>query len=175
MRFKPLPEPPTDLEELRTVLSAVPADPAATDDCCARLCRRTHLADRDEAADWLTLLRALQLVTRGSDGYARVAPTRTNREDEPSTRADRVPPGGLGLEAVQRAFRERVDGAEPVLDALERADQPQSASTVAHCLESRSADGSRSGARSTDRVGRLLEWAVLLELAERRECGRYTV
>lgn len=152
LTFKPVPEPPTELETVAAVREAVPStttEAADTADCCARVVDRTaetasgHVRDRDAAAAWLTFLRALELATDGAEGYRQ-----TDRE--------------LERETLRTAFRERVYGAQSVIDALAAADEPLPAATVADRVQSRS---HRRVQR--DRIERILEWAVLLELGER--------
>ncbi|ELZ01779.1 hypothetical protein [Natrialba asiatica] len=162
LTFKPVPEPPADRDALTAVRNAVPATKAAaaeTADCCVRVLERTGrdadgtelIRDRDDAATWLTFLRALELATDGEDGYRR-----TDRE--------------LEREAVQAAFRNRVDGVQSIFEALDAAAEPLSAATVADRVRSQSRSQSSSRRRvQPDRVERLLEWAVLLGLAERRD------
>ncbi|WP_323173780.1 hypothetical protein [Natrialba sp. PRR66] len=170
LTFKPVPEPPADCDTLAAVRNAVPATKAAaaeTADCCVRVLERTGrdadgtelIRDRDDAATWLTFLRALELVTDGEDGYRR-----TDRE--------------LELEAVRAAFRKRVYGVGSILEALDAAAEPLSATAVADRVQSQSQSQPQPQSRSQsssrrrvqpDRVERVLEWAVLLGLAERRE------
>lgn len=102
-KFKPVPEPVGSLEELTEARRAVPLVPDAEDDCCARLQRRLELSSRRDAEAWLTFLRALGLVERTSRGYART------RDD-----ADEA--------ALEAALRERVVGADDVLDAATEMD-----------------------------------------------------
>ncbi|TYL36000.1 hypothetical protein CV102_24940 [Natronococcus pandeyae] len=158
MQFKPVPPASNSLEFLETVRRAVPRDPEDTDDCCARLVDRTEIESRDAAAEWLTFLRALELATEQAAGFAR-------------TQVD------LDLDELQRTFRDRLYGADELLARLEEADEPLSATAVATRLEAagrgdeRHERSSRLEARREERIERLLEWAVLLELVERTDGG----
>lgn len=153
MKFKVVPAPPESLEAVAEARRAVPLVPDGVDDCCARLLARTDIEARDDAREWLTFLRALGLVAEGERGFHR-----TRRE------FDR---GELAA-----AFRERVYAADAVLDALEAADgslDPTAAfervrDRVPAWERRRRADWEREW---TERVERLLGWAVLLGLAER--------
>ncbi|ADD03796.1 uncharacterized protein Nmag_0204 [Natrialba magadii ATCC 43099] len=155
LTFKPIPEPPHGsadaLESIATVRATLPAteaEAADTPDCCARVLDRTdgvegaQIRDRDDAATWLTFLRALELAVDGTEGYRR-----TEQK--------------LELAAIQMAFRERVHGAQTVLDVLDAAAKPLSAATVAERV-----DAASRRPVERERVGRVLEWAVRLELAE---------
>ncbi|NUB92487.1 hypothetical protein HT576_15855 [Haloterrigena sp. SYSU A121-1] len=166
MRFKPVPEPPTDLEAVAPILEAVPETAGAVDDCCGHLVAETRLESRDAAEAWLVFLRALDLVTEESAGYRRAT--------------GRSPPTG-SLESagprLREAFRERVYGADAVLEALEQADGPLAVEDVVDAVRDErravareTSNGRRETAR-LERVRRLLEWAVLLELAERSADG----
>ncbi|ELY97489.1 hypothetical protein C482_12739 [Natrialba chahannaoensis JCM 10990] len=157
LTFKPIPEPPHDSEDVlesiatvRATLPATEAEAADTPDCCARVLDRTdesagaqiQIQDRDDAATWLTFLRALELAADGTEGYHQ-----TEQE--------------LEFPAIQTAFRERVHGVQAVLDVLGAAAEPLSAATVAERVDT----ASRRPVQR-ERVGRILEWAVLLELAK---------
>lgn len=170
MRFKPVPEPPSDLASAAAILEAVPATAGAVDDCCAHLVAETRLEGRNEGETWLVFLRALELVSAAPAGYRRVPAAPSG--ESPSGESPGLDPGDCG-----RAFRERVDGADAVLDVLESADEPLSAAAVADEI---AADRSASDRENrpdrfevdrVERVRRLLEWAVLLERAERTGDG----
>ncbi|KDE60450.1 hypothetical protein EL22_22225 [Halostagnicola sp. A56] len=139
MRFKPVPEPPADLAAVATVRAAVPEHPDEGIDCCTWLIDRTHLEERDEAADWLTFLRALELARDDPDGF-----TQTTR--------------AIDLESLRTAFRERVVGVEAILETLEAADRPLEPADVCNRVRTRA-----SGEEALERTERLLEWAALLE------------
>ncbi|MFC4437973.1 MULTISPECIES: hypothetical protein [Natrialbaceae] len=158
MQFKPVPPAPDSLESLETVRRAVPRDPEDADDCCARLVDRTEIESRGAAAAWLTFLRALELATVSTSGFARI------RRD-------------FDLESLRRAFRDRVYRADELLARLEAADDPLTTkATVTHLSETSSHNArhersSRLEKRREARIERLLEWAVLPGLAERTENG----
>ncbi|PSQ44828.1 hypothetical protein BRD17_02940 [Halobacteriales archaeon SW_7_68_16] len=158
MRFKPVPPAPDDLDGLARVRDAVPLVPGSETDCCARLIDRAGVPARDEAKTWLTLLRALELIERTETGYRRCR-------------------RGIDREDLARAFRARVDTAATVLDALD--DEPRDATAVFAAVRATIPDWERR--RSADpeglyreRVTNLLDWAVLLGLAERRDGGYVT-
>lgn len=156
MEFKPVPEPPDDLEGLESIRAAVPRVPKPQTDCCQRLQRRVpSIADRDEGADWLTFLRALELADEYDRGYART-------DDEP-------PRAALG-----ERFRERVVLAEAVCSALDP--EPASAGDVFERVRGSVPEWERRRVDDwesvwSDRVRRLLDWAVLFGVAERTPDG----
>ena len=164
MRFKPVPDPPADLEDVAPILATVPETAGTVDDCCSHLVAETRLEDRSAAETWLVFLRALELAAEEPAGYRRTTAT--------SLSADALDSATLG-----ETFRERVSGADAVLEILERTDEPLSAGDVADTLrgERPALDRERRPDRrenaGRDRVRRLLEWAVLLELAERTADG----
>jgi hypothetical protein len=156
MRFKLVPEPPDATARLAAAQRAVPLVPGTEDDCCARLTRRLDLPSRDVARTWLTFLRALELVEERDAGFVR-------RAQDPTT------------EHLRRVFVDRVYGAREVLDVL--GSEPRDADAVFERFEERVPEWEHykdpAGWRETwrERVGRLLEWAVLLGLADRRQEG----
>ena len=159
MKFKLVPEP-REVEFLRDVQRSLPLVPADENDWCARVLDRTDLRARDAAREWLTFLRALGLAEETSSGFHRV-------RDEPDSTA-------LG-----RAFRERVFGAEDVLDILTEAESPLEPESVFERFREDIPNWERY--RHTDwetewreRVRRLLGWCVELGLAERVD-GNYRV
>ncbi|WP_339103303.1 hypothetical protein [Haloterrigena salinisoli] len=170
MRFKPVPDPPADLERVAPILEAVPATAGAVDDCCGRLVDETRLESRDAAETWLVFLRALDLATEESEGYRRVAAT-----SEPGQPIDPA--------TLQQPFRDRVYGADAVLEVLERAETSLSVADVSDAVHDERPGlerGSRSDRRERgrgyaddphERVRRLLEWADLLGLAARTADG----
>ena len=170
MRFKPVPEPPSDLAAVAAILEAVPVTAGAVDDCCAHLVAETELESRSEAETWLVFLRALELVSAAPAGYRRVPAPPSG--ESPSGESPGLDPDDCG-----RAFRERVDGAEAVLEILESADEPLSAAAVAdelaadHAASDRENRPDRFETDRVERVRRLLEWAVLLERVERAGDG----
>ncbi|PSP80140.1 hypothetical protein BRC81_02825 [Halobacteriales archaeon QS_1_68_20] len=157
MRLKPVPEPPGDLETVERAQRAVPLVPGTEDDCCARLEQRLDLDSRDTARTWLTFLRALGLVEEGTSGFTR-------------TRAE------IDRETLAESFRGGVFGAREVLDALaaEGRLSPEEAFDrfEQHVPEWERHKGAGWQRTWRERVRRLLEWAVLLGLAERAD-GSY--
>ncbi|MEF8757188.1 MAG: hypothetical protein V5A33_03015 [Halobacteriales archaeon] len=157
MQFKPVPTPPDSLAFVEEARSTVPLVAKSEDDCCGRLMNRTTVDDRDDARTWLTFLRALDLVAEHETGYAR-------------TRAE------FDRESVAAAFEARVFAADAVLEALREADEPLDAPGVFDRIE----DVVPRWERDRDpywrdtwrgRVADLLDWAVLLGLAERTKRG----
>ncbi|MFC7186169.1 hypothetical protein [Halorubrum yunnanense] len=155
MRLKPVPDPPTDLDDLRDLQRAVPLVPGSTDDCCARLHDRRGLPDRQTANDWLAFLRALGLVRETSRGFVRAD-------------ADPTP------ELVREGLREGVLLAPEALGAL-RAATPEDPLTADALFEAtRESVPRHDRARDPQweatwraRAARLLEWLALVDLAER--------
>lgn len=144
MRFKPVPEPPESLDEVEAARRAVPPEPDPDADCCALVRAELDLPRRDQAADWLTFMRALGLVEERSEVYVRT--------DEDTDR-----------EQVADVFRQRVYGAREVLDVLESA-EPLDIDAIVNRVQVRGID--------RQHVERLVGWAVLLGLAG-REDDRY--
>ncbi|SDJ66725.1 hypothetical protein [Natronorubrum texcoconense] len=168
MQFKPVPEPPDDFETLEAILEAVPTEAGVVDDCCRHLLEETRLDARNEAEAWLVFLRALELVTEEPAGYRRCSSAKGVSDDT-----------ALDSDRLQQAFRDRVYGANSVLERLERAETPRSTEDVVAELRQQSTvfDG-RSDTRRNRfddgvRVHRLLEWATLLGLGERTDDGQY--
>lgn len=177
MRFKPVPEPPERLDELEAAMEAVPPEPDPEADCCGLIREGLGLSERDRAADWLTFLRALELVEERSEGFSRIA-------------IEAEAGDWLARERLAEAFQERVYGAQELLDALEAEDEPLDVEALSDCASrgrprTRGMDGSGesgdgsgesgdgSGESETDRarVRRVLEWAAMLGLVEHAEGG----
>ncbi|WP_276253361.1 hypothetical protein [Halomontanus rarus] len=158
MQFKLVPAAPDDLEYVETVQRAVPLVPGSEDDCCARIMRRTEIAPRDEARTWLTFLRALELAEEGPSGF-----TRTRRDPDP--------------EHLRTAFRDRLYGVDRILEILAEADEPLSSEAVYDRFKDDVPTyeqyrwSERLEAVWSERLDRLLEWAALLDLAERVDDG----
>lgn len=157
MKFKVLPEPAASVEAIAEMQAAVPLVPDGETTCCARLIRRTDVAAQDAAKEWLTFLRALELVEETEGEYRRLP--------------HEADPGRL-----RESFRDRVYLAEEALAVLAAADGPLEVDVVFDRLADRVPQWERH--RHTDeaevwheRVRRLLEWAVVLDLAERAEGG----
>lgn len=96
MRFRLVP-PPADIDRLETVRSAVPTEPTAVADCCAHLCQRADVPDRETASEWLVFLQALGLVMN-RDGYVRTEQV-------------------VDREQLKRAFEQRVYGVRELHEA----------------------------------------------------------
>jgi hypothetical protein len=160
VRYKSLPKP-CNLDQLRDIHAAVPADPEATDDCCARLCAVGEVHDRDAAREWLPFLTALGLVSRGDAGYQRLA----WRE-----RAQ-----------LAESFRENVLGASELLTVIE-SDGPISIERLFVNPRIREATATKTAGRDEDvdqnravkfRVKRLLGWSEVFGLITRNSAGEY--
>lgn len=156
MQFKPVPEPPADLDALSTVRDALPLVPKPEESCCDRIVDRTFVAESDDARDWLTFLRALRLAAETDRGYVR-----ERRE--------------LDTDRLATAFRERAFLADDVLTALD-SDEPLTTDAVFEAVSESVPRWERHNRRRweprwRDRVKRLLEWAVLFELAEHSDGG----
>jgi hypothetical protein len=158
VKFKLVPEAPGSLDLVADAQRAVPLVPGSEDDCCARLMRRVGFETRDVARTWLTFLRALELAEETPSGFKRL-------------RTDPTP------DHLRAAFRERVYGAEEALAALESADDPVSATEAFDRFRERVPEWEHHKNPRTweqvwaERHERLLDWLVLLDLAERTSEG----
>lgn len=157
MRLKPLPPAPEDLDEVAAAQQAVPLVPGSENDCCARLMRRRGFGSRDVARTWLTFLRALELAEETDSGFKR-----TDRKPSP--------------ENVRESFIDRVFGAEEALDTLRTAEEPLPAETAFERLRGTVPGWERHKQRGwedvwEERIGDLLDWLVLLNLAEQTDEG----
>lgn len=158
MRIKVVPEPPKALDDVETVRQAVPLVPGGVADCCDRLVREADVSSRNDARRWLTLLTRLGFVDERAGGYVR-------------TRVD------LDRSTLANRFREGVFGAEEAIAVLERADEPQTADAIFAALEAHIPQWERhrdpGGWEETwrHRIESLLDWFVLLDLAERVDGG----
>jgi hypothetical protein len=155
-RFKLVPPAPAHLDGVAAAQRAVPLVPGTEDDCCARLLRRLDLPSRDVARTWLTFLRALDLAAERESGFVR-------RPREPTP------------DHLRAALLNHVYGAREVRDVL--GSEPLGPDAVFDRFEARVPEWERHkdpvGWRETwrERVGDLLDWLVLLDLAARREGG----
>jgi hypothetical protein len=152
VKFKPVPPAPENFDYVARVQRAVPLVPGTEDDCCARLVDRLDLPSRDAARTWLTFLRALELAEETPSGYRRT-------DGEPA------------VAGCREAFLNRVFAADAVRDAL-AAEGPLTADVAFEAVRERVPAWERH--RDTEwtdawreRVSRLLEWLVLLDVAER--------
>jgi len=155
IRYRSVPEPREEL--LRDVYEAVPADPAATDDCCARIREATALPDRESAREWLLFLRALGLAGRTDRGFYRLEWTEHRQ-------------------ALGQAFEDGVLGARELLGAIAESG-PVTREQLVEDLATDDAfspgrQGAGSGPDLETRVDRLLAWSVLFELVTETD-GRY--
>jgi hypothetical protein len=158
VRFKPLPAPPSRVEDVASAGRALPLVPGPEDESVARLERRLDLPSRDVARRWLTLLRALGLVERTPSGFRR-------RPVDPTP------------ESLRSAFRDRVFHAEAVLSALSAADAPLPVAAAFAAVRDDVPTWERHKNPGTwedvwrERTRRLLEWLVVLGLAEETPAG----
>jgi len=153
MKFKVVPEPAPSIDRIAEVQRAVPLVPDGETSCCVRVMEQAGVPSQDRAKEWLTFLRALELVDETDGEYRRLP-----REVDP--------------EALRSAFLQRVYLAEEVVATLDAAEEPLAAETVFERLADRLPQWERL--RHTDpesvwreRVNRLLEWACTFGLAER--------
>lgn len=159
MQFKLVPEPPENLDFVADAQRAVPLVPGSEDDCCARLLDRTDLPSRDAARTWLTFLRALGLAEEKSSGFARV-----RRDPEP--------------EFLRERFRGNVFGVPALLEILSEAEGPLSADEAFEVFRDEVPTWEHHKNPNSweeiwgERVEYLLDWAVLLGLAEEVD-GKY--
>lgn len=155
MRLKPVPPAPDSLDRVARVRKAVPLTPGSETDCCQRLIDRAEVPAQDDAKTWLTVLRALGLAEETTGGkYVR-------------TRQ----PGDPDREYLAERFLEGVYGARELLAVLE-ADGPLTADEAFEAYRPEIPEWERQRHEDFERVwrvrvGRLLEWAVLLDLASR--------
>jgi hypothetical protein len=154
VKFKVVPEP-RGVDFIRDAQRALPLVPGNEDDCCARLMNRTDLSARDDAREWITFLRALRLAEETDSGFRRL-----RRDPETTDLAD--------------AFRERVFGADTVLEILTAADEPLGVDTVFEQFRDRVPNWERYRRGDwedewRERVRRLLGWTVVFDLTERSD------
>jgi hypothetical protein len=158
VKFKHVPPAPASFAGVERARRAVPLVPGSETDCCARLMDRLDLPSRDVARTWLTFLRALELAEETPSGFRR-------------TDVDPTP------ERCRRALRERVLGVTDLLDTLRDAERPVTVDGAFAAVRGsvpqweRHRDPSRWEDRWRERVAHLLDWLVLLDLAERVETG----
>ncbi|WP_267640304.1 hypothetical protein [Haloarchaeobius amylolyticus] len=158
MKFKHVPPAPDSLDFVETAQRAVPLVPGSEDDCCARMLQRTDLVSRDQAATWLTFLRAVGLAEEGPSGFSRI-------RQEPTR------------EHLQEAFLAGVFGAEDVLTILREADEPLTADAVFERYREQVPQWERHKNPNTweevwsEKVEFELGWLALLDLAERTDDG----
>lgn len=162
MRFKHVPAAPESVDVVFEARRAVPLVPDSQDDCCTRLMERVGFPARDEAATWLTFLRALDLVAEHERGYART------RDD-----AD--------AEDLAARFLDGVYLAPEVRDAVAEADEPLSADAVFDAVAERVPQYERNKYPRNWRevwgetVAHELDWLALLGVLETTADGRYRV
>lgn len=161
MKFKVVPPAPDSLARLEAVWQAVPVVPDAEESCCARLMQDADVPAQDEAKEWLTFARALDLAEEGPRGYSRVR-------------------GEFDPDRLAARFREHVYAADEALAVLADADDPLDADAVFDRLRDRVPTWERQRSTDwaetwTDRVDRILTWAVLFGLADRRGDGYVSV
>ncbi|WP_135824230.1 hypothetical protein [Halorussus ruber] len=158
MQFKLVPEPPESLAFVEEAQRAVPLVPGSEDDCCARMLDRTDLQSRDQARTWLTFLRALGLAEEKSSGSARI-----RRDPEPAY--------------LREQFRENVFGVPALLEILAEAEEALSAEEVFEEFKGAVPTWEHHKNPNSwqeiwgERVEYLLDWAVLLGLAEEVDGG----
>lgn len=158
VRRKPVPPAPDSLDRLAEVRGAVPLVAGSVEDCCARLVAHASVPARDEARTWLTFLASLGLARETDRGFARTRDPADPDRDE-----------------LAAAFLDGVYGARELVDLL-AAEGPLGSDAAFEGFREHVPNWERM--RNDDwetewreRVGRLLEWAVLLGVARRTEAG----
>lgn len=151
VRYKVVPEP-RDVAFLFAVRDALPLVPGNVEDCCTRIRDRTDLPSREAAREWLTFCQALGLARETDRGFYRV-------RGDPSADelADRLVGGVFPARELLAALE--TDGPltpDGAFDALR--------DRIPRWERSRDADWE---AEWRERVAHLLEWCVVLGLAER--------
>lgn len=156
MQFKLVPPVPPNQESVADAQRAVPLVPGSEADCCARLQSRLSLPSRDVSRTWLTFLRALELAEETPSGFKRrrVEPTEQHLRD---------------------AFLRQIYGADHLATALGE-DGPIDADEAYEQFRSRVPTWETYKQADwedvwRERVGQILEWFVLLGIAERAETG----
>lgn len=160
MRFKVAPPVPESLETLREACAAVPRVPKHEDDCCARVVSAGVTGARDEAKEWLTFCRALDLVAESDRGYHATE----------------------SIDSVHLAerFLDGVYGAEEVIDTVRAAEERGARpADVYDTVRGRVPAWEAQRHEDVDtvwreQVDRLLGWGVLIDLLE-VEGDRYVV
>ena len=163
MRLKPVPDPPTAIDDLRAFQRAVPLVPGSTDDCCARLRERCDLPSRQVANDWLAFLRALGLARETSRGFVR-----TDAEPTPERIRKGLRNGVLLVPEAMAALR-AASTADPLT-----ADDLFEATRESVPRHDRARDPNWEDSWR-ERADRLLGWLALVDLAERVDEGDRTV
>lgn len=149
MKFKVVP-PARGPDTLTAARAALPLVPDDEESCCARVMRDADVPAQDEAREWLTFLRALDLAAATDSGYHRL-------------RAD------PDVETLATRFRDNVYGVEEILDVLADADGPRTVDEVFERVAVPEWERQRHADWETvwrERVGRVLDWAVAFDLAE---------
>ncbi|WP_248897950.1 hypothetical protein [Haloplanus halobius] len=154
MKFKLVPPVPDEFAFVERAQRAVPLVPGTEDDCCARLMDRLDIPSRDVARTWLTFLRALELAEETPSGFRRTDTEATGKQCR-ETLLDRV----FGAAAVRDALR---DAADPLT-----VDEAFAAVRETVPVWERHKNPSRWEGIWHERVGHLLDWLVLLDVAER--------
>ncbi|EMA17215.1 MULTISPECIES: hypothetical protein [Haloarcula] len=154
MRYKVAP-PARSHSFLESARDAIPLVPDSEADCCRAIQTATDVSDRETAQKYLVFLQALGLVAESDRGYYR---TRTD--------PDRA--------ALATAFEESVFGVDVLLAVL--GSEPVEAAAAFDALREEIPRWERE--RHTDweavwqeRTANLLEWAVILGLAEKTDDG----
>ena len=154
MKFKIVP-PARGLETLWTARAALPLVPDDEESCCIRVMRDADVPSQDEAKEWLTFLHALGLAESTDTGYRR-------------TRGD------LDAVTLEARFRERIYGADDVLEFVAGAEQSLAVDEAFERFTVPEWERQRQPEWETvwrEHVKRILEWAVALGLAERTASG----
>lgn len=158
MRVKAVPTAPDGVDVVFEARRAVPLVAKPEADCCARLRERLDLPGRDDARTWLTFLRGLGLVGQTEHGFARTE--------------DRVGPDELASRLLEGVY-----GGRELLAILAAAEVPLDEATAVDRFTTHVPAWERRREPATwretwqARVVALLDWLLLLDIAEHRDGG----
>lgn len=155
MRVKLVPPPPDALGDVVAAQRAVPLVPRSEHECWSNVAERLGLESRDVARTWLTFLRGLGFVERGSSGFVRT----------------RLEPDRASIAA---GLRDGVFLAEELLVTL--GCEPRSPGEAFDHVADRIPRWERERDPNWEetwrrRVEHLLAWLVLVDLARRTGSG----
>lgn len=158
MKFKVVPAP-RPRSFLRDAQQTLPLVPSSENDCCALLMADTDINSRDTAREWITFLQALGLVAESDGKYYRCRDRSAND--------------------IETAFRERVYAVEEILRALDDEGNSLATAEVFERVQETVPAWERHRREDwvsvwRERVRRILEWAVIFDLAERGNDGYNT-
>ncbi|MCL9816547.1 hypothetical protein [Natronocalculus amylovorans] len=152
-----LPPAPETVDTVWDVHRAVPLVPATEVECKRRIQRRCTITDPQTAHDWITLLRALSLVTNTTQGYVRIA--------------DRPP-----LDEIRIRFVSAVLGAQEVLALAFDDEKAQTGESLLEVTKSLAPPWEQLRDPQWESAweqghARLVEWLALLGLLKQTTTG----